>query len=506
MSLRINHNIASLNGHRSMLRNDSAISKSLEKLSSGLRINRAADDAAGLVISEQMRAQISGLGQAVKNSETAVSMVQTAEGALDEMNTLLNKARTLALHAANEGANDQNQLVADQSELDNIIDSVDRIAGQTQFGTKRILDGSLSTASSNHSAISSVKLGGHYATDLVEGNVVKGYHSLEITQAATRANVVINGTLGTGVLSGGSLEDAGASDQFLKGFTFSIMGANVSVVSGSTKKNLVDNLNAVGRSLGFTAQISGTVGTMSGNVVLVAKDVGGQVAFDYAFVSGFSGATAMVATETSGVDYTANLILNTGVVGGVADSGGAQVVALTGNGLTLKLSGYRVTLAYGVETVSGGYFAGAINGNSSGATFQIGANVGQRATVALDSMKASEIGVGRSGVFNSLAQLKGGSLTTGQSDEVLKVIDGAIDEITTTRGRLGAFQANTLESGLNSLRTTQENLTAAESSIRDVDFAEESAMFTRNNILIQASTAMLAQANQLPQNVLQLLG
>ncbi|HYE06124.1 MAG TPA: flagellin, partial [Planctomycetota bacterium] len=114
--------------------------------------------------------------------------------------------------------------------------------------------------------------------------------------------------------------------------------------------------------------------------------------------------------------------------------------------------------------------------------------------------------IGKSGVYSSLAQLKGGSLTSGQADEVLKVIDGAIDEITTTRGRLGAFQANTLESGLNSLRTTQENLTAAESSIRDVDFAEESAMFTRNSILIQASTAMLAQANQLPQNVLQLLG
>ncbi|HYE06098.1 MAG TPA: hypothetical protein VEL07_11355, partial [Planctomycetota bacterium] len=395
MSLRINHNIASLNGHRSMLRNDSAISKSLEKLSSGLRINRAADDAAGLVISEQMRAQISGLGQAVKNSETAVSMVQTAEGALDEMNTLLNKARTLALHAANEGANDQNQLVADQSELDNIVDSIDRIANQTQFGTKKILDGSLSTASSNNAVISSVKLGGIYATDLEEGDVVKGYHSLEITQAATRANLVLNG-LDTGTLTGGSLEDAGENDEFQKGFTFSVMGANVTVVSGSTKKNLIDNLNALGASLGFTAQTSGNVSVMSGNVVLVAKDVGGQVAFDYAFVSGFSGATAMVAAETSGEDYTANLILNTGAVGGVADSGGSQVIALTGNGLTLKLSGFRVTLGYAVETVSGGYFAGAINGNSSGATFQIGANVGQRATVALDSMRTSEIGIGKS--------------------------------------------------------------------------------------------------------------
>ena len=141
MSLRINHNIAAVNGHRNMLKNDMAISSSLEKLSSGLKINRAADDAAGLIISEQMRAQLSGISQAIDNTETAVAMVQTAEGALDEMNSLLNKARELALHAANDGANDTNQLAADQSELDNIISSIDRIANNTQFGTKKILDG-----------------------------------------------------------------------------------------------------------------------------------------------------------------------------------------------------------------------------------------------------------------------------------------------------------------------------------------------------------------------------
>ena len=147
MSLRINNNIASLNGHRNLLNNNMAVQSSLEKLSSGLRINKAADDSAGLVISEQMRAQITGLNQAIDNSETAVSMVQTAEGALDEINSLLNKARELTLHAANEGANDINQLQADQAELDNVIASIDRIADFTQFGTKKLLDGSLNGAS-----------------------------------------------------------------------------------------------------------------------------------------------------------------------------------------------------------------------------------------------------------------------------------------------------------------------------------------------------------------------
>ena len=156
MSLRINNNPASVNGIKNLQKNSMMVGKSMEKLSSGLRINRAADDAAGLIISEQMRAQITGLSTAVSNTESAVNMIQTAEGALDEMNTLLNKARSLALASANEGVNDQAQLAANQSELDNIVSSITRIAENTQFGTKKLLDGTLSTAKSNSDSISSV--------------------------------------------------------------------------------------------------------------------------------------------------------------------------------------------------------------------------------------------------------------------------------------------------------------------------------------------------------------
>src|SRR4051812_27824670 len=144
MSLRINHNIASLNGHRNMVKNDAMVSSSLEKLSSGLKINRAADNAAGLVISEQMRAQIGGISQAMNNSEQAVTMVQTAEGALNEMNALLSKVKSLALHALNTGVVDQKQRDADQAELSNIISSVDRIAQQTRFAGQVLLNGAFS--------------------------------------------------------------------------------------------------------------------------------------------------------------------------------------------------------------------------------------------------------------------------------------------------------------------------------------------------------------------------
>jgi len=501
MSLRINHNIAAINGHRNMLNNDMAVSKSLERLSSGLRINRAADDAAGLVISEQMRAQITGLDQATHNSETAVSMVQTAEGALNEVNTLLNKARSLTLHAGNEGANDQNQLSADQAELDNIVSSVSRIAEFTQFGTKKILDGTLSSARSNDASIGSVKLGSYYANGLADKSLVKGFYSLNVTTTAVKATLTIagldSGTVGTGL----ALDTMISTDQFQKSFSFSVGGTTVAVTSGSTKKNLVDQLNAIGKNLGFVATTTGTA-LLSGSITLTAKVAGTGTTFDFAFVGGYSGASLISGTYASGTDIAADIYFNTGVAGAVANSDSTNTLTLSGKDLLLKLSGFRIQLTTQLVT---GFYNGVIDGTTAGATFQIGANVGQKATVELASAKAGDLGVGGSGTFASLDALKGSSLLSGQADEALKVIDKAIDDVTVTRGKLGAFQANTLESGLNSLRTTHENLTAAESTIRDVDFAEESANFTKNNILIQASTAMLAQANQLPQNVLSLL-
>ncbi|MFW5828707.1 MAG: flagellin [Planctomycetota bacterium] len=509
MSLRINHNIAAVNGHRNMLNNDKAISKSLEKLSSGLRINRAADDAAGLIISEQMRAQITGLDQAVDNAESAISMVQTAEGALDEVNTLLNKARELALHAANEGANDTNQLIADQSELDNIIESVNRIAGNTQFGTKKLLDGSLSTASSNNSSVSSVKLGGDYTTLLNAGSVEKGYHTLEVTATASQATNVMAMASASDVFTGGTLAAASGSEVVQKSFTVSVNGAELSVSSGTTKNQFIQQLNAVGDKVGFTATVTGAGGV--GDITLTAKDYGTSFDFDVQFVSGASGASNLANTETAGTASTATLYLYSGDngVGGTALTGATQTISFSsandgGAGLRMtSAGGSSIALSTAAAT---GTIAGAIDGTAGGATFQIGANVNQTATVALGSTSANQLGVGGSGVYTDLGQLKGSALVSGNAQEALKVIDVAIDDITNARGELGAFQANTLESTVSSLRIGIENLTSAESTIRDVDFAAESATFTRNNIMIQAATSMLAQANQLPQNVLQLLG
>ena len=517
MSLRINHNIAAANGHRNMVKNDAMVSKSLERLSSGLRINRAADDAAGLVISEQMRAQLTGLNQAIANSEQAVTLVQTAEGALDETNSLLNKARSLTLHAANEGLNDQNAVVADQGELDNIIDSVTRISSTTQFGTKKLLDGSLGSGSSKLAGLQSVQLGGDYASKLAGGTVVKGFNTLQVTAQATQASAVVTMAGAADLFSGGTLAAATGTDTVQKAFALSINGSTLSVASGTTKNQLVQQINAIGAKVGFTATLTGSAAnTTLGDIVLQAKDYGTQVTFNVQYVSGGTGASTVSTAQTAGTNMAATLYLYSGNngVGGTATTGSTQTLALTasGNGLRLvdgKGAVLTFNAAIGIVTGaagSGGVFYGAVDSTKGGATFQIGANVSQTATVTLGSSSANDIGTAASGTYTSLAQLKGSSLVSGNAQEALKVIDKAIDDVTTARGGLGAFQANTLETSINSLRVTQENLTAAESTIRDVDFASESSQFTKNNILVQASTAMLAQANQLPQNVLKLLG
>ena len=517
MSLRINNNISALNGHRNLVKNDEAVSKSLERLSSGLRINRASDDAAGLIISEQMRAQVTGLNQAIANSEQAVTLVQTAEGALDEVSNLLNKARSLSIHAANDGLNDQSQLVADQTEMDNLLDSINRIAANTQFGTKKLLDGSLSSGTSNNPGISSVVLGGDYTSAITAGTAAKGYHTLQITQVATQASIDVSMSNSADIWTGGDLATASGTEVAQKAFTMSINGAQVAIASGTSKNQFLQQVNAIGAKVGFTAFVTGAdSGSTNGNLTLKALAYGSFAAFDVQFVSGATGASTLAtANSVPGLDEAASLYIYSGAngVGGTATSGATQVITFTasGNGLRLvSAGGSSLVLGapLGVNTGAGGssgWYYGAINGTTGGATFQIGANVNQNATVQLSGVGANQIGVGASGTYSSLYQLKGSAFISGQAQEALKVIDKAIDDVTTTRGQLGAFQSATLETTLNSLRVTQENLTTAESTIRDVDFAEESSNFTKNNILVQSATAMLAQANQLPQQVLKLL-
>jgi flagellin len=504
MSLRINHNIAAVNGHRNMLKNDMAISQSLEKLSSGLKINRAADDAAGLIISEQMRSQLAGLSQAIDNTDTAIAMVQTAEGALDEMNSLLNKARELALHAANDGANDTNQLIADQTELDNIISSIDRIATNTQFGTKKILDGTLSASQVNDQA----SVASFSSTGLTNGNydVTVGTAGVRAAYSTTNDTTLATASA-TSVFDAASSTAVDANSTFDAETTVSIQdaGANilasVTVAAGSSLANALValNQNAGASDIGLSASI-GAAGAFS----LTAEDVGTYAnGANLFFNNGVSHSVTDAIGTVAGVDAALTLATT------LNNEFDTQTLAQSNRGSTFILSDTTDSTQTATITLTDAAVTGTIThtdavGVTSGATFQIGANQNQTASVAIQSMAADQLGIDGGDDLQDL--VSGQYLINGRAQEAIGVIDAAIDEVTNVRGTIGAFQSNTLQTNVNSLRVSMENLTAAESTIRDVDFAQESAEFTRSNILIQASTSMLAQANQLPQNVLQLLG
>ena len=413
--MRINHNIAAMNTHRQLAGNTEATSKSIEKLSSGLRINRAGDDAAGLAISEKMRGQIRGLDQASRNSQDAISLIQTAEGALNETHSILQRQRELAVQSANDTntAEDRKNI---QDEMDQLGKEIDRIADTTQFNTKNLLDGSMDKTTTA-------------AANINTGGVLK-----------------VAGAAATGAAVLTALQDK-------DGNSLGILATDKIEVSyvkdGTTKTDTI----TVAAATKLTDLFAGTNGTAD---LTTAVDAAGQVTL-----------TAK-ATGTAGAVH--------GVTLTVKDANNNVKTAATN-----ALSSFSETKQ-------------ATDNHSDGsATFQIGANTGQNINLSFKDMGASALGVKDIKVENQ-----------GQANVAIKVIDSALQKVSSERSKLGATQ-NRLEHTINNLNTSSENLTAAESRVRDVDMAKEMMNQTKSSILAQAAQAMLAQANQQPQGVLQLL-
>ncbi len=462
MSFRINHNISSINALRNLGKTESSVSRSLERLSSGLRVNRGADDPAGLVISESMRAQLSGVRQAIENAETATAMIQTAEGAMNEIHTLLNSIRELVIHAANTGANDAVMLAADQDEIENAIATIDRIAGQTQFGVKKLLDGSSGvTGTTTDSSVAFY--------DATEASVT-GSYAITITTQAEQAQATA-GTDQTAVL--------GAAE------TLTINGVDISLASGMTQAQVVDMINTYTNSTGATASI--VAGALTVTSRGYGSDVTASVVSNVAAATTSTGIGITVVTDT-GVDIA-------GTIGGLAATGRGMV--LTGNaGTAVEGIAISTSMAPGA--------GGSVNITNNSLVFQVGANKNQTVTITLNRLVTTGIGTGvTSNMFNSLNDIT--VLTADQAQDAIEIIDRAIQQVSAKRGELGVFQKNTLESSTANLAISEENLIAAESVIRDTDFAQEMAELTKNQILLQSGTAMLVQANQIPQVVLQLL-
>jgi flagellin len=477
-ALVINHNTQSINTHRNLLQVDRQLKSSLEHLSSGLKIVRAADGPATLMISEQMRAQVASVVQAIRNSETSVSMVQTTEAALDEMNKLLVDMRQLAIHAANEGANDRGMLEADQFEIRNGLESIDRIAQFAQFGTKKILDGS--------NGVSGLAAGKGLtflkANTLTRTSPDAGYE-VRINQIATKANL-------TGM-------QALTPDIINQGVTLTLQEGG-RVAEYTTKKG--EDVSAVVRNLQTRSDVAGVrldvSATEDGRLHIVHKDFGAEGKF--VVVSSVAG----VLSEQEGLPVSAqNGTDVTGTINNQLTSGRGRILTAAPG---TEADGLQVLYDGGVPSDSS-VPVGRVSVSQNALTFQIGPNAGQRVKIALNALSSRTMGTNVQTVsnFQSLADI---DVRNAQgAEDTMRLVEKSIDDLNTVRGNLGAIQKNALESNIRSLHVAREELTGAESVIRDADMAEEISQFTRNQIVLQSGIAMLGQANQVPRHVLSLL-
>ena len=475
MGLSVTNNIASLTAQHNLDKTSSMLAKSLERLSSGLKINRGADGPAALVISEEQRAQIAGLNKAIENTGKAVSMVQTAEGALNEINALLLKARSLALDSANAGVNDANAFAANQAELSNLLDTIDRIANNTQFGTKRLLNGA-----AQENALAATATGVNVTGTLTNTPPISTY-TYSVTTAAAKADVT-----GAGGFTGtGSTVGAG------NGGTFTVNGITITLDDADTVATSVTKINNVLTTNGVNV----TASNSGGQIRLTGSDFTTDVTIAAGTITLANiGLTAATTTHTDGVlSYI--------------DSTGTPVnVTGTGNSFTLtgELAGATVTLAAdAANPLNSVAPTNATFDVGQKLIFQIGPNAHQTASLSIASIKTQALGIGAAIGVNSLSDIDVTSADDAQN--AIAVIDQAIGEVTTKRGDLGAFQSNTLESTANNLRATLENTVSAESVIRDTDFAAETANFTKSQVLMQVGTTVLQNANATSQLILNLL-
>ena len=499
MGLRINHNVAAINSWRNLKATDEAMSKTLERLSSGSKINRASDGPANLVIAEQMKAQVQSMEQAVSNSELAISMVQTAEASLNEVNNILVSMRQLSLHAANEGANDDKMLAADQAEIDNAIKTLDGIAKQAQFGSRLLLDGS--------NGISGVAVGEGVqfvmADVETQSSPADGY-AIDITEAASKARLSGERAMTEDEINAGGIEltlhEGGRSftyfskvgetmDTILRNIQQKIEQNGLELEMGVTEDSLffVEHKQYGSEpSFGAICSIGGLL-TEEGNVLQEAiqgNDLQGTIGGELAHGEG-QYLTAAKGTKADG------LVVNY--------EGGVKSIP------QVDESGQPILNEDGTPVGPTDTIEGAVYVANNSLSFQIGPSQNQTASINLPNINTHTMStrVDNESGFKALADI---DVTTYQgAQDALKMIDQSVYEITSARGSLGAFQKNTLESNLNNLRYSSENLVAAESTIRDTDMAKEMSEFTKQQILLAAGTAMLGQANQTPKAVLSLL-
>lgn len=549
----IQHNMTAANANRQLGQVVTNQAKSTEKLSSGYRINRAADDAAGLSISEKMRGQIRGLEQASTNAQDGISMIQTAEGALNESQAILQRMRELSVQASN-GTNTDDDRAALQDEVSQLQDELDRIAETTEFNTMKLLDGSLSTKGA--STTGSVTIGTADAFTATEAKLTstgaittgaglgvdvsaKDKMTIDGTEITLDWDKVLDNTTKEAIASGdianigadlaekmqAAINEQIAASNATTGnkvadikVTYDANDKKMSITSGTEgaasslsitggTDSLMTKLNMAGAGTTATNKGDYTINTTINSTAKTSVNIGDQT-YQMAI------STAAANTEYTKGSYSINAVatalqdaLKSQIAQYNTDKGltgsealDASKVSVTVEQGALKVTGLEGTpITFGNDDISkalGLSSASVTDGGKGAVSLQVGANEGQTIDFSINEMSSKALGVDKNKV--NISSQDGAKTATS-------TIDDAIKSVSKERAKLGAVQ-NRLEHTISNLDTSAENLQTAESRIRDVDMASEMVNFTKNNILQQAAQSMLAQANQSTQGVLSLLG
>ncbi|STX42410.1 flagellin [Legionella donaldsonii] len=473
MAQVINTNVMSLNAQRNLNSSQKTMQTAIQRLSSGLRINSAKDDAAGLAITERMTAQVRGMTQAIRNANDGISLSQTAEGAMQETTNILQRMRELSLQSANS-TNNSGDRQAIQEEIVQLQSELDRIALNTEFNGQRILDGSFSSASFQVGANANQTI--NFAIGSIKASSMGGIAQQTGTQVSAAAATDITIAVGSG---------AATTISSSAGFTGN---AQQDATSAYAKAAAINDAGIAGLSVSAVTSGTQAIGPIGGTAADTYNlSINGIAIFTNEDVS-----TAL--SNTALRDAINSVSSQTGVTASL-NGGNMTLTAADGRNISVTESGTGFTAGTDGLTVTAGAFAATLRGTltiSAAETLTIGgtvATVGLAASIARDSNGIDTIDVS----------------TVSGAQLAIRRLDSALTSVSSNRAAMGALQ-NRFESTIANLQNVTESLTAARSRIQDADFAAETANLTKGQILQQAGTAMLAQANSLPQSVLQLLG
>lgn len=464
--LIINHNLGSMSALAALNQNQNALQGMLKQLSTGKQINSAADNAAGYAISQKMQSQIDGLNQASQNSQDGISLIQTASGALDQTQSILQRMRQLSVQSSNDTNTVQDRQNL-QSEVTQLTQQIDNISNTTQFNTKDLLNGGagLQTTITQQVAGANINwlsvVGGSSATQLGTLAITQATAATSATQTYTLAatagaqNITINGHTLSYTATGTAATDAATLGSLINSNS-SLLGASASVSSGALTITNSDVGSASNLTVGAAANaltVAAVTASSNGSDATVTA-TSGLPASDYV-------ATGNLINVTSGTYSGMQLQLNGGVMDSATATNNTASIDVTGNGVM---------------------------------NFQIGANQGQTMSVSIQNMSSAALGVNNVNITSS----------SGAS-AAISTIDTALQTVTAQQANLGAYQ-NRLQDSIANVDTSSQNLTTAQAGITDTNMASAMASFTKDNVLQQAAISMLAQANQQPQLVLKLLG